>query len=75
VKQNRKSGRDILQVAKRAGVSPATVSRVANGSSTVDKQLAKQVWAAIQELGYTPNSAKGGGRSRDDLPGGVAPAG
>jgi DNA-binding LacI/PurR family transcriptional regulator len=67
VKQNRKSGRDILQVAKRAGVSPATVSRVANGSSTVDKQLAKRVWAAIQELGYTPNPqarALVSGRSR-----------
>ncbi len=67
MKQNRKSGRDILQVAKRAGVSPATVSRVANGRSTVDKQLAKRVWAAIQELGYTPNPqarALVSGRSR-----------
>jgi LacI family transcriptional regulator len=67
VKQNRRSGRDILQVAKRAGVSPATVSRVANGRSTVDKQLAKRVWAAIEELGYTPNPqarALVSGRSR-----------
>jgi DNA-binding LacI/PurR family transcriptional regulator len=67
VKQNCKSGHDILQVAKRAGVSPATVSRVANGRSTVDKQLAKRVWVAIQELGYTPNPqarALVSGRSR-----------
>lgn len=67
VKQNRRTGRDILQVAKRAGVSPATVSRVANGRSTVDKQLAKRVWAAIRELGYTPNPqarALVSGRSR-----------
>jgi LacI family transcriptional regulator len=67
VKQNRRSGRDILQVAKRAGVSPATVSRVTNGRSTVDKKLAKRVWEAIQELGYTPNPqarALVSGRSR-----------
>lgn len=67
VKQNRRTGGDILQVAKRAGVSPATVSRVANGRSTVDKQLAKRVRAAIKELGYTPNPqarALVSGRSR-----------
>jgi LacI family transcriptional regulator len=60
-------GVDIAQVAKRAGVSPATVSRVANGRSTVDKRLAKKVWQAIEELGYTPNPqarALVSGRSR-----------
>lgn len=67
VKQNRRTGQDILQVAKRAGVSPATVSRVTNGRSTVDKQLAKRVREAIRELGYTPNPqarALVSGRSR-----------
>lgn len=67
VKQSRRTGRDILQVAKRAGVSPATVSRVTNGLTTVDKRLAKRVWAAIEELGYTPNPqarALVSGRSR-----------
>lgn len=66
-KKTRGGGRDILQVAKRAGVSAATVSRVANGRSTVDKQLAKRVWQAIEELGYSPNPqarALVSGRSR-----------
>jgi LacI family transcriptional regulator len=66
-KKTRGSGRDILQVAKRAGVSAATVSRVTNGRSTVDKQLAKKVWKAIEELGYSPNPqarALVSGRSR-----------
>ena len=66
-KKTRGSGKDILQVAKRAGVSPATVSRVTNGRPTVDKQLAKRVWQAIKELGYSPNPqarALVSGRSR-----------
>ena len=66
-KKTRGSGRDIHQVAERAGVSPATVSRVTNGRSTVDKRLAKRVWAAIEELGYSPNPqarALVSGRSR-----------
>jgi DNA-binding LacI/PurR family transcriptional regulator len=67
IKRTRKSGIDILQVASRAGVSPATVSRVTNGRTTVDKRLAKRVWLAIEELGYVPNpSARAlvSGRSR-----------
>lgn len=67
VKKPRGTGKDILQVAKRAGVSPATVSRVTNGRSTVDKQLAKRVWEVIEELGYSPNPqarALVSGRSR-----------
>jgi DNA-binding LacI/PurR family transcriptional regulator len=66
-KKPRGSGPDIQKVAKRAGVSPATVSRVTNGWSTVDKKLAKKVWQAIEELGYTPNPqarALVSGRSR-----------
>jgi len=66
-KKTRGSGKDILQVAKRAGVSPATVSRVTNGRATVDKKLAKKVWQAIEELGYSPNPqarALVSGRSR-----------
>lgn len=66
-KKTRGSGRNIHQVAKRAGVSPATVSRVTNGQSTVDKRLAKKVWQAIEELGYSPNPqarALVSGRSR-----------
>lgn len=46
---------DIRDVAKRAKVSTATVSRTVNQVSTVDAQLAKRVWKAIEELGYYPN--------------------
>ncbi len=63
----RGNGKDILDVARRAGVSPATVSRVTNGRSTVANHLAKRVWQAIEELGYTPNPqarALVSGRSR-----------
>jgi DNA-binding LacI/PurR family transcriptional regulator len=54
-KKTRSGGVDIIQVAERARVSPATVSRVTNGRATVAKHLAKRVWQAIEELGYTPN--------------------
>lgn len=66
-KKARSSGVDIIQVARRASVSPATVSRVTNGRATVAAHLAKRVWQAIQELGYTPNPqarALVSGRSR-----------
>jgi DNA-binding LacI/PurR family transcriptional regulator len=44
-------------VAKAAGVSRATVSRVVNGKSTVDPGLAATVTAAIETTGYIPNAA------------------
>src|SRR5437762_11595196 len=58
---------DIRQVATRARVSTATVSRTINHIPTVDPQLAKRVWRVVEELGYYPNSAArslGSGRSR-----------
>ncbi len=45
----------ILEVAKQAGVSPATVSRVLNGSANVGAAKRKKVLAAVSELGYRPN--------------------
>lgn len=45
----------ISDVASRAGVSTATVSRALNGKSTVDPELAARVLAAAEELGYQPN--------------------
>lgn len=42
-------------VAKRAGVSPATVSRVLNGSSTVKAEYRDRVLRTIEEVGYRPN--------------------
>jgi LacI family transcriptional regulator len=47
---------DILAVARRAGVSTATVSRVLNTSSKVRENTAAKVRAAIEELNYRPNS-------------------
>ena len=43
----------IADVAARAGVSLATVSRVMNGNATVDVGLAERVRAAAAELGYS----------------------
>lgn len=45
----------IKQVAQRAAVSPATVSRVLNDHATVDPSLARRVRRAIEELGYQPS--------------------
>ncbi|MFC3385540.1 LacI family DNA-binding transcriptional regulator [Couchioplanes azureus] len=42
-------------VARRAGVSLKTVSRVVNGETTVDPALAARVRAAVAALGYRPN--------------------
>lgn len=42
-------------VAKRAGVSIMTVSRVLNGSPHVTEGLRTKVFAAMQELRYQPN--------------------
>ncbi|WP_433428691.1 LacI family DNA-binding transcriptional regulator [Nonomuraea sp. CA-141351] len=45
----------IQDVARHAGVSAATVSRVLNGRSTVNPELAARVLAAVRELEYRPN--------------------
>jgi LacI family transcriptional regulator len=45
----------ISEVARRAGVSAATVSRVLNGRTDVSRDLAARVHTAVQELGYRPN--------------------
>src|ERR1035441_5363861 len=46
----------IRDIATRAGVSIATVSRAVNGISTVNPELARKVWQAIEEVGYLPNT-------------------
>jgi len=43
------------EVAKKAGVSKATVSRVLSGKGYVSEETRKQVFAAIEETGYRPN--------------------
>jgi LacI family transcriptional regulator len=45
----------ISDVATRAGVSVATVSRALNGKPTVHPELAERVRTAAEELGYHPN--------------------
>lgn len=58
---------DIREIARRARVSTATVSRTINRVSTVDARLAKRVWKVVDELGYFPNTqarALVSGRSR-----------
>jgi LacI family transcriptional regulator len=47
---------DIKEIAKRAKVSTATVSRAINRVPTVDPQLARRVWKIVEELGYYPNT-------------------
>ncbi|MFH9618408.1 LacI family DNA-binding transcriptional regulator [Streptomyces pratensis] len=57
--QERQRRRDasIDDVARLAGVSGQTVSRVANGRSNVGAATRERVLAAMSELGYRPNSA------------------
>ncbi len=45
----------IKDVAKKAGVSISTVSRVVNDSKPVSPELKKKVMDVIEELGYRPN--------------------
>jgi LacI family repressor for deo operon, udp, cdd, tsx, nupC, and nupG len=47
----------IQDVAKAAGVSIATVSRVINSPATVSTDKVKRVKSAIEELNYYPNSS------------------
>lgn len=46
----------IHEVAKRAGVSIATVSRTINNPGSVTPEKAARVWEAIEELDYHPNT-------------------
>ena len=45
----------IREVAKLAGVSPATVSRVMNGTANVDDDKKNRVLEAIEKTGFQPN--------------------
>jgi DNA-binding LacI/PurR family transcriptional regulator len=47
----------IAEVASRAGVGVATVSRVLNGSPAVSEKTRLRVRAVIDELGYEPSAA------------------
>ena len=45
----------MLEVAKRAGVSKATVSRVLSGNGYVSQETKDRVFQAVAESGYRPN--------------------
>lgn len=45
----------IQEVAQLAGVSPATVSRVINGTAKVSEQKVQRVQKVIRETGFKPN--------------------
>jgi LacI family repressor for deo operon, udp, cdd, tsx, nupC, and nupG len=47
---------NIYEVAKRAGVSTATVSRVLSQPSVVSPATRRKVMLAVKRLGYAPNS-------------------
>lgn len=47
---------NIYEIAKEAGVSIATVSRVINNSNAVSEKSRKKVLDAIEKLNYVPNS-------------------
>ena len=53
----RKQRVSMADVAKLAGVSSQTVSRVSNGHPSVIESTREQVLAAMRQLGYRPNSA------------------
>jgi LacI family transcriptional regulator len=65
--ENVKSGPVTLErVAKLAGVSPSTVSRILNGTAVVSDEKKKAIDEAIAKLGFVPNPvARGlaGGRT------------
>jgi DNA-binding LacI/PurR family transcriptional regulator len=47
---------DIRTIARAASVSIATVSRTINHVPTVNPEIARRVWAVIDELDYFPNT-------------------
>ncbi|MGQ9584106.1 MAG: LacI family DNA-binding transcriptional regulator [Anaerolineae bacterium] len=53
----------ISDVARRAGVSVATASRVLSRSAPVSPELTQRVMEAASQLNYTPSSARRGNRS------------
>ena len=56
-KSTRRKGPSLGDVARLAGVSPQTASRVSTGSDLVSPETEARVQAAMQRLGYVPNQA------------------
>ncbi|MER6413783.1 LacI family DNA-binding transcriptional regulator [Streptomyces humidus] len=57
VQRRARTTASMADVARLAGVSSQTVSRVSNGYAGVNEETRRQVLAAMAELGYRPNSA------------------
>ncbi|MBS4922914.1 MAG: substrate-binding domain-containing protein [Streptococcus salivarius] len=57
----------IYDVAREAGVSMATVSRVVNGNKNVKENTRKKVLEVIDRLDYRPNAVARGLASNDDI--------
>ncbi|SFI17780.1 DNA-binding transcriptional regulator, LacI/PurR family [Microbacterium saccharophilum] len=53
----RRKAASMADVARHAGVSSQTVSRVANGLSNVDTTTRERVLASMRAVGYRPNGA------------------
>ena len=45
----------IRDVAKAAGVSPSTVSRVLNNKGIISEETCEKIYQAMRELKYVPN--------------------
>ncbi|MDZ7374894.1 MAG: LacI family transcriptional regulator [candidate division KSB1 bacterium] len=64
----------MAQIAQRAGVSIATVSRALSGSGRVREETRRRILAIAEELNYRPNSlARGLSRRRTDTIGVILP--
>jgi len=48
---------NIKEIARRAGTSPSTISRVINGKNYVNPKKREQILSLIEETGYVPNRA------------------
>jgi DNA-binding LacI/PurR family transcriptional regulator len=58
MKKDRQAARaKITDIAREAGVSISTVSRVLNQTVPVAPETSERVWLAVTRLAYTPNSA------------------
>ncbi len=62
---DRKSRVTVEDVARRAGVSPSTVSRIMRGQAVVAEATRAQVMVAVRDLGYVPNRIAGSLASLD----------
>lgn len=72
--KSKKKSVTILDVAHAAGVSPSSVSRVLNGTATVDEAKQAAIYKAIEELNYTPNlAAQGLKRGKSSMVGVLTP--